>query len=529
MILASALDEIPHLIVVAFAWILAGFYSLVPNYALAIALLTVSVMVVTFPLTRAGTRSMMKQQLIAPEVKKLQQRFKAPPGTPPAERRELQMQMSEELNALYRENGVSMAGGCLLTFLPMPFFFVLYSVVRGLTATVKVGTGAAARTLARPIDLAKTTELYKALLATNGRMESFGIDLSLTVRSPHHGWVGAIPYAVVVLIAVGLQYVQMKQLSGRNKAMAQANPQMQTIQKLTPIIFIIFYIYVPAAVNVYFIVSSLFRIGQQEWMYRRDPDLTATLAALAERKQSDVDLAAATITPKGTARGTTLPRSASAQAASSAPASTGFFGRLLANARENAAAINNGSASLAPSPGAARRPERTAGTRRPEKGARAGAAPRRPSQPGAAARSRPSGAVPRDGSARRASPARRDGSARRDGAPAPRPRRRPAGAEPSVGAPSGERRSKPSSGQRERRTAAEVARPSRPKATTTGEHRQPGEASQPGAKKRPPRPATEPDTAPRRTDGSRNGSSTRRRRPAPATEAQATPSPVEPS
>ena len=74
----------------------------------------------------------------------------------------------------------------------------------------------------------------------------------------------------MILVAIALQYFQMKQMSGRNPAAAAANPQMQTMQKVMPIFFAVIYISIPAGVNVYFIVSSLFRIGQQDAMYPSD-------------------------------------------------------------------------------------------------------------------------------------------------------------------------------------------------------------------------------------------------------------------
>jgi YidC/Oxa1 family membrane protein insertase len=46
---------------------------------------------------------------------------------------------------------------------------------------------------------------------------------------------------------------------------------MQRMQQLFPLIFAVIYISIPAAVNVYFIVSSLFRVAQKEFIYRREP------------------------------------------------------------------------------------------------------------------------------------------------------------------------------------------------------------------------------------------------------------------
>jgi hypothetical protein len=85
----------------------------------------------------------------------------------------------------------------------------------------------------------------------------------------------------------------MKQLSGRNPTAAQANPQMQQMQKVMPLIFLVIYIAIPAGVNVYFVVSSLFRIGQQEFMYRHDPQLRASIEKLRERTKNDPKVAAA--------------------------------------------------------------------------------------------------------------------------------------------------------------------------------------------------------------------------------------------
>ena len=88
MLFASSIGEIAHPFFIVFAWLIERFYSLIPNYAVAIALLTLVVMIAVFPITGRSTRSMMKMQLLAPELKKIQTRYKTPPGTPVAEKQE---------------------------------------------------------------------------------------------------------------------------------------------------------------------------------------------------------------------------------------------------------------------------------------------------------------------------------------------------------------------------------------------------------------------------------------------------------
>ncbi|MHB1488416.1 MAG: YidC/Oxa1 family membrane protein insertase, partial [Acidimicrobiales bacterium] len=83
-------------------------------------------------------------------------------------------------------------------------------------------------------------------------------------------------FIALVALAVVLQYVQMRQMNGRNPQ-ANMNPQAAMMQKVMPIVFVFIYISIPAGVNVYFVVSSLFRIGQQELMYRYDPKLASSV------------------------------------------------------------------------------------------------------------------------------------------------------------------------------------------------------------------------------------------------------------
>ena len=281
--ISSAIDQLAKPFFHLFAWLLAAFYGLIPNYGIAIALLTLTVMVVVFPVTRRGTRSMMKMQLLAPEMKKLQARYKAQPGATAAERNESRQALNAEMMALYKENNVSPTGGCLPMFAQFPIFWILYGTIRGLIHT-KVVHG---HLVADPSYLAVGSRMYHDITATPGHLNAFGINLADSVRSSGLTSAGRIPYIILILVAIALQYIQMKQLSGRNPAAAAANPQMQQMQKVFPIIFGVIYIAIPAGVNDYFIVSSLFRIAQQEFMYRRDPHIRQSLEMVKTRSKDD--------------------------------------------------------------------------------------------------------------------------------------------------------------------------------------------------------------------------------------------------
>ncbi len=253
--LFHTIGEIFHPIFVAFATVLAFFYGLIPNYVVAIAMLTIVIMAALTPLTVKSTKSMIQMQRIQPEIKRLQQKYKG------AENRE---QLQQELMRVYKENGVSPAGGCIPLLLQMPFLIVLYDIIRGLTNTVVVH----GHTIAQPRYIPTDSKMYHDLVANHGAMYAFGMNLALKPFSHHSSAAAAIPYFALVGIAVVLQYFQMKQMNSRNPQAAQANPQMQTIQKITPLIFAYIYFLIPAAVVIYMIVSTTIRIGTQDVMFR---------------------------------------------------------------------------------------------------------------------------------------------------------------------------------------------------------------------------------------------------------------------
>lgn len=281
MILASVISSIIGPFANVFGWVLAGCYSFTHSYAWSIVLLTLATMVIVFPLTRAGTRSMMRMQLLQPEMMKIRNKYKPSAGMSAEERQAARLKLNEEMMALYRENGVNPTGGCLPMFIQFPIFIVLYDVIRGMTHEVTKGKGKLAHAVLQPQYIPKRTQLYHAVITSHSHLDSFGVNLANSVRTPGP-LTNKIPYIVIILIAVVLQYVSIWQITNRNPSAAQANPQMQAVQKFMPLIFVFLYIVLPAGVGVYFIVSSLFRVAQQEYMYKHDPKIVEIAASVRE-------------------------------------------------------------------------------------------------------------------------------------------------------------------------------------------------------------------------------------------------------
>lgn len=269
--------------------VLAFFFSIIPNYPIDVALLTIVIMAVLTPLTVKSTKNMAAMQALGPEMKKLQQKYKG------AENR---AQLNEEMMKLYKEHNVNPASGCLPMLLQMPAFFVLYSVIRGITNTVTIPAHTVTvagfkRTIpeqvkAIPRYIPNPSKMRTDIVAAHGKLNAFGMDFAQKLLSHHGSLWAAIPYLVLVAGAVGLQYLQMARLNARNPQASQANPQAAMMQKYMPLIFGFIYLNVAAILNVYFIVSSGIRILTQEILFRRGivagPPAAPTGSSAANKK-----------------------------------------------------------------------------------------------------------------------------------------------------------------------------------------------------------------------------------------------------
>jgi YidC/Oxa1 family membrane protein insertase len=267
--LFKAIGDIFHPLFEAVAYSLAGIYSVVHTYGVAIIILTIVIMGLLTPLTIKSTRSMLAMQGIQPEMQKLRAKYKG------AENRQ---QLNEEMMKLYREHGVSPTGGCLPMFLQMPALIVLYDTIRGLANTVKkglkLGTGKKVchkLICPTPRYVPHHSAIYKALVATPGVMHSLGLNLAAKPLTHRLHWVDYIPYFGLLAVAVGLQYFQMAQMTRRNQRnnpQQQIPQQMQTMQRIMPLIFAYIYFLVPAGVVIYMIVSSAIRVLTQDMIFR---------------------------------------------------------------------------------------------------------------------------------------------------------------------------------------------------------------------------------------------------------------------
>ena len=250
---------------------LAYLYGLVNNYAIAIALITLIIMIAITPLTLKSTKSMLEMQRVQPEMKKLQAQYKND-----------RQKLNEEMMALYREHKINPLGGCIPLILQMPVFIVMYRVLRGVSQHCNLGVaGEVAKALGvkasalscqpgtiHPGYIQHSSKFFTSL---DGKKEmlSFGLDLAKpALKVIGESLTRGLPYLALVLVVAGTSYYQQKQISARTTTQ-QINPQQQMILKLMPAFFGVISLTFPSGLIVYFLVQNLFRIGQNAYITRK--------------------------------------------------------------------------------------------------------------------------------------------------------------------------------------------------------------------------------------------------------------------
>ena len=225
----------------AMGFVLAFFYSIVPNAGFAIIMLTVCVRLILFPLTAKQAKSMIAMQRAQPEIKKLQAKYKND-----------KQKLNEEMMKFYKENSINPLGGCLPLLAQTPVFIALYQTLRNIQHFI-------------PQSSSMYADICSGPHCKVVNLDFFGMNLQTAAGQAPKGFGNALPYYVLVGLVVISAFLQQRQTM---RGQTQVNPQMQIIGKVMPVIFGFISINIPAGVVLYFLTSNLWQIGQQEVVYR---------------------------------------------------------------------------------------------------------------------------------------------------------------------------------------------------------------------------------------------------------------------
>jgi YidC/Oxa1 family membrane protein insertase len=247
-------------------WVLGLLHSIVSSYGLCIILLTVMVRGMMFPLSRKQALMGMKMQALAPEMKKLQEKYKD-------DKQALSLAQWE----LWRKHGVSPFGSCWIIFLQMPIFMGLYYALQE----------------SIQFRLAGFWPTWIHNLAAPDMMIRWGESIPLISNPAYFGqffYLG--PYFnLLPVLAVTLMILQQKLLMP--PPTDEQQEFQQKLMKWMMVVMGLFFYKVAAGLCIYFIASSLWGFAERKLLPK-----TRLAKAGSESDKAPVSSTAITTTAK---------------------------------------------------------------------------------------------------------------------------------------------------------------------------------------------------------------------------------------
>jgi YidC/Oxa1 family membrane protein insertase len=215
------------------------------SWCLAIVGLVIMIRMALIPLFVKQIRSMRNMQVLQPQIKKIQERYKGD-----------REKTSQELMKLYKETGTNPLSSCMPVLAQAPIFLALFRVLDGIAKGKTVG-------VLKPEDIESAS--HAKFLGASLADKFVGAE-SLTVQ---------IVTVVMILAMSATQFITQKQLMVKNLPPGSENnpymKQQKVMMYLFPIMFAVFGINFPVGVLLYWLVSNTWSMGQQLFVIRRMP------------------------------------------------------------------------------------------------------------------------------------------------------------------------------------------------------------------------------------------------------------------
>jgi YidC/Oxa1 family membrane protein insertase len=229
----------------------------------AIVALTLLVRTVVIPLYRRQLTSQRRMQLLQPEIKEIQKRFKGDAVKSRVAQQELM-----------KERGISPLAGCLPLLLQMPLLFIMYSVIQnGLT---NVNPTAMLVVFGHQVVPLTCNNINPATGQPDAALgpcintvipllnTSINVGVPSTVFSVALGSF-VLGISILAIASAGLQLVQSRMMLPKTKPEdddPNTKIQRQTMLFL-PLISIVYGGFLPAGLFIYWITATIFSIAQQ--------------------------------------------------------------------------------------------------------------------------------------------------------------------------------------------------------------------------------------------------------------------------
>lgn len=212
--------------------ILVYFYETISfhDFGIAIILTTVLIRLILYPFFHKGAKQQMLMQRIQPHVKKIQEIHK-----------DDKKKQSEALMALYKEHGVNPFSSFLLLLVQLPIMLAFYWVV-------KAG-----------INPSQFTNLYP-FIHTPGAVSAMFLGV-INLSKPN--W-------IILGFAAAAQFVQARLAIWKTPdgQSSQAQKLAQQMSFIAPLMTLLIFYSLPAAIALYWLISSVFSVIQQYFVNR---------------------------------------------------------------------------------------------------------------------------------------------------------------------------------------------------------------------------------------------------------------------
>lgn len=304
-----------YLITRPMGWIIEQIYNLVANYGLAIILFTVIIKLILLPLNIKSQKAMKKQQKVQPIIAELQQKYAND-----------QEKLQREMMKIYKENNISMTGGCLPMLIQMPILIGLYQVIqKPLSYLIGVdwmqqevidkvymlrdAMASSIGNLATATEemLANTSQIQLSRWAelVNGASDPWvinfnflGLDLAnapsaafnYLMRLDFSNWstiaLLLIPILAVAASVLSMKITQIQTGQNQNKGNDSAAQMSKSMNLMMPVMTAFFTITLPSGLGIYWIISSLVQVIQQVLLnYYFDKKGEDVVVTIPEKKQ----------------------------------------------------------------------------------------------------------------------------------------------------------------------------------------------------------------------------------------------------
>ena len=208
-------------------WLMNRLYSVIPNYGIAIIILTLLIKIVLWPLGSKSYKSMSEMKKIQPLMKEIREKYKND-----------KKKMNEEVMGLYRTYKINPLGGCLPMVVQLPVFFALY------------------RMLYQAIELRHAPFfLWIDDLSAPDRL--FHFSFSIPFMEPPYG----IP--VLTIIMGGTMLLQQKM------SPPMGDPTQAKMMMFMPLIFTFIFINFSSGLVLYWLVNNILSISQQYYIQKK--------------------------------------------------------------------------------------------------------------------------------------------------------------------------------------------------------------------------------------------------------------------